>query len=355
MNGLFMINDPGFESGTQVISRFITYNGGSTFSNVRYVDILSNGDSVPSSITSTTASTARSAMTLGLAFSPELQRATAFYNIVSANAVKYSNDLGVTWTNGTMSTRQARGGLWVPQWQKMLGFGLTATGSPYTAQLFTSTDGITFQQQQTISGNVYTSYSAYSSGLDIAVFSNAGTATKNCCYWTKDGNTWYAGTFSGTSFNPGECPVIYQNYQNTFLVSRQGTSNANTFALSTDGKNWDPITATGYSVISGSSPLALAHNPITGRTIVGVFTGTTNTNLFYYSDNGGYNWTLRTVASGLYFIESARYDINTDMFIVSTRYGASSQQGFFLSSDGINWTFYAQANAGEIGIVFTSP
>lgn len=300
-SGFFMINDPGFGGAVQVVSRLITSNGGSTGSNVRYMDVLSNGDSVPSTIISTTASTARRLGNFGgVAFSSELQRAVVFHNSGGGrnDLVSYSDNLGVTWIAGTFSSRQARGGLYVAPWSRWIGFGLTGSGTPFTGQFFNSVDGRSFTLQQTLaSTNIYCSFGAYSPSLNIAVAANAGTATKNCCYWSTDATTWYAGTFSGTSFNPGECPVIYQDYFNTFLVGRGGNSISNYFAISTDGKNWDPITATGISTApTGWSPLAMAHNPITGRTIIGKFSGNNTTNLIAYSDNGGYNWSEVTLS-----------------------------------------------------------
>mgnify|MGYP000473433577 CR=1 FL=1 len=339
-------------------SRLITTNGGATGANVRYIDLTPSD--LPASIISTTASFPRRLGNFGgAAYSADQQRVVVFHNAGGGrnDLISFSNDYGINWSVGTFSSRQARGGLYVSPWSKWAGFGLTGSGSPFTGQMFDSTDGRTFTLRQSFtSTNIYFSHSAYSSTLDILVAANAGTATKNCCYWTKDATTWYAGTFSGTSFNPNEAPVLWQGGNNLFLCGRNGTTNANSFAISSDGKLWDPITATGISPIGAAVvPLAMAHNPRTGRTIVGLFSGNVSGNVIYYSDNGGYNWTLAPVAAATYYLESARYDSNTNTFVIGTRYFATAAQGFFMSKDGVNWTFYNQLNAGVPSAFMTLP
>lgn len=373
MNGLFMINDPGVGSidmipancsaGVQVNTRFFTSIGGASNQNQRYIDILSNGDTVPASIISTTISVPVGLFSYFSGMNIQTLRLVYFYLASGGNnnLVRWSDDLGTTWNIGTFSSRQARGGFHISKWNKWIGWGLTGSGSPYTGQFFNSTDDAanwTLKQSLT-STNIYFTHGAYSPSLNIAVVANAGTATKNCAYWSTDGDTWYAGTFSGASFNPQEGQVIWQPKFSTFLLTRNGSNNTNSFAISTDGKNWDPITATGISPIGTALwPLAVAHNPISGRTVVGLQSGASSGSVFYYSDDGGYNWTLSSIASAVWFLEGGRYDLNTNTWIFSTRYHGSGDpniNGFFLSKNGVNWTYYSQANAGVLFTNFTLP
>jgi hypothetical protein len=360
MNGLFMINDPGVGGhSVQVVSRYFTGSGGSTYSNARYIDILSNGDAVPSSIISTTMSALRTGQTFEIDINPYRQRLVAWqivgFGSVAAQSARsyYSDNLGITWTQGgsPAGMRQYRKGMYIEKWDRWIALGLTQTASPFSTVACNSTDGVTFSQTQTITGNVYASVTKmdYSPSLDLAVFANGGTATKNCCYWTSDGLTWYAGTFSGTSFNPGEGGVLWQDYHSSFIVSRNGTNNTNRFATSTDGKNWNPVTTTGLlNTPSGYGIQALAHNPFTGRTVIGKFSGAAAANVIAYSDDGGTTWTEVNLSSNQWWLEFGEYNINTDMFILTTRYSSSGQQGILMSSNGVNWTYYPQTNLGVI-------
>lgn len=355
-SNFFMINDPSTGAGVQKKSRYIfVQNNGAIPISQRSVDNISNGDSVPTSVVSFTQSTGTSLATLAISFNPEIQRLViglnGFPNIGSW--IKYSDNYGVSWATGSISTRQTRGLLYTPDFGsvKMIAAGITGTGAPFTGQVHTSQDSINYTLAQSFSGNIFPNYGAYSPSLRRAVFTNGGTSVKNCCYWSDNGSNWFAGTFSGASFNPGEGVIIWQSYWNTFLVGRGGTNNTNCLALSTDGQNWSPITATGMVPIGSTINMyALAHNPYTGRTIAAQFSGAAGgafaQPLLYYSDNGGTIWTRVVIPSAAYFFYFAHWDENTDMFIVGLAYNPASTTriGWFMSSDGINWTYFAAAS-----------
>ena len=363
-----MINDPGIDYGgllissrnasahsTQVKTRILTISGGSTGTFSRYFDIVSNGDNVPSTITTfvTSGAIAGSAQFYMPCLNTHTLRLTAFEIAVRANGVVYSDDLGVTWTRGTIPGTRASGGAYIPAWRKYIGFGLTPSPTFNIAQVFSSDNGADWTASTTYSLCSFYEV-AYSPDKDIAVAPASNSPGKGIAFWTKNGTDFFPGTFSGTSFTTNT-RILYQPRFGTFLLGREGTTTANCLAISSDGKNWDPITATGFTPIGTTNIVyGLAHNPITGRTVATIFSGASSTIPIRYSDNGGYNWTTVTIASSTWFLEGALYDPNTDLFVVTRRQGAGNV-GYLLSSNGVNWTFYSQATPGMFPTAISVP
>jgi hypothetical protein len=373
-NGLFMINDPGignfgnlvnnqtYGESVQVRTRMFVQNGGPSNLNNRIVDFTTAGDRVPTSV-SLASSTGLGFRTLFNGYDNETGLIYTFTPSVSANNLWYSSNGGASWTRGTMSaSTMPVGYLQIPAFNRKY---LTTRASGFTntnTHLYTSTDGVSFTRATGAAGATfsfligYNALYAYSPELNIFSFMTGASSGKNIAGWTTNGDDFYLGTFSGTSFT-AVAAFIYQPKFKTFLMGREGTTTANCFALSTDGKNWDPITATGNTPIGSTTQIyGLAHNPNTGRTVCCLFSGANHTQPFRYSDDGGYTWTLcSALTSAAYFMETGRYDMNTNMFIFTHRNNNTSQPGYFMSVDGVNWTRFADSTPGQIPIVTPLP
>lgn len=371
-NGLFMINDPGignfgklmnaqtYGESVQVRTRLFVQNGGTSNLTNRIVDFTTAGDRVPTGV-SVSNSTGLGFRTLFNGYDNETGLIYAFQPSVIANNLWYSNNGGASWLRGTMSlSTKPVGFLQLPAFNRK--YITTNPNNAFTnTHLYTSTDGVSFTRATGPAGATfsfligYYGLCAYSPELNIFSFmSNA--PGKNIAGWTTDGDNFYLGTFSGTSFTT-VASFIYQPKFKTFLMGREGSTTANCLALSSDGKNWDPITATGNTPIGVTTFVyGLAHNPNTGRTVMCLFSGANHTQPFRYSDDGGYTWTLSSaLTSAAYFMEGGRYDMNTNMFVFTHRNNNTAQPGYFMSVDGINWTRFADTGAGQIPIFTPIP
>jgi hypothetical protein len=341
MKGFYMINDPGGESNTQVKTRFFFFNGNASGQITSQVDILTNGNQVPSSVSRSTSLT--NVNGLG-AYSIYQQRIS---KVNLDRTIRYSNDYGATWATGSMSptpNTQGRSIEWVSDLDLFVTSGLSGS-SPYNSAIWTSKDGITYTKK-TMNGLAYTPLNHYFyfygySPLYKRIVAVNNFSGPNTTWYSDDrGENWIPGTYSGGSIDGGVIEWVGTH----FLIGRAGTNNTNCLLYSLNGSTSSLITATGLTPVSSSIQFnTIAYNPYIGtqgkgRVIMARFSGNSNTDDLAYSDDGGFNWTKATVAAAAYYFEGATYDPVTNMFFVGARHPGTR---WAASVNGINWTIYS--------------
>lgn len=218
-------------------------------------------------------------------------------------------DGGTTWTSGSNPSSNVGNLAGVPL-DYLNGLWLLGGYTGSTAEIRTSTDGITFTQQTTGASSV-ASYSAfaYGAGLYVAVGGTGDVKT------SPDGTTWTART---SQFGSGTINGVAYNGSSLFVAVGGGASNK--VATSTDGLTW---TGRGTSQTSGSFKGA-AYG-------AGLFVGVTDTSpAEIKTTTDGVTWTGRTnplTGAGV----MVRW-VNGEFWL------STSTNKLARSADGINWT-----------------
>lgn len=218
-------------------------------------------------------------------------------------------DGGTTWTSGSNPSSNVGNLAGVPL-DYLNGLWLLGGYTGSTAEIRTSTDGITFTQRTTGASSV-ASYSAfaYGAGLYVAVGGTGDVKT------SPDGTTWTART---SQFGSGTINGVAYNGSSLFVAVGGGTSNK--VATSTDGLTW---TGRGTSQTSGSFNGA-AYG-------AGLFVGVTDTSpAEIKTTTDGVTWTGRTnplTGAGV----MVRF-VNGEFWL------SSGTNKLARSADGINWT-----------------
>lgn len=219
-------------------------------------------------------------------------------------------DGGTAWTAGSGPSYSAGSGGYGQPLDYLNGLWLLGGYTGSTAEIRTSSDGITFTQRSSgsSSGGSYQAFS-YGAGLFVAVGYSGDLRT------SPDGTTWANRT---SQFGSGAIQGVAFNGSNLFVAAGSGTSH--NIATSADGITW---TGRGQAMSTGTFK-GLAYG-------AGLFVGVTNASpAEIKTSTDGITWTGRTnplTGAGV----MVRF-VNGEFWM------ASSTNKIARSADGINWT-----------------
>lgn len=252
-----------------------------------------------------------------VAYSNTLNR---FAAVSTSSAGAYSDNLGVSWSNSTLSTTQNWGDntlTWSPQ-LGLFACAIVAGGSESTA-VMTSPNGIAWTTRSAPSGSSTNTWrgGCWAPGLGLFVMVGEGTYR---VMTSPDGITWTARTAASAS---RWADVAWSSSLNLLVACAYGGQ----IMTSPDGINWTSRTAANSNAWG-----AIAWSPQLSLFCCVAQSGTGNR---VQTSPDGINWTARTSAADLGW-GSLKWNAYLGLFAAVAAENTSNS--CMTSPDGITWT-----------------